>query len=114
MRVGLGTGSTAKYAILEIARKLKAGELESIVGVATSVESEQLALDRADAGLGDVAVLRDKVAGVLRRGQSLLLRGAAIPAEGLAWAACFGAPVAFGAVQDGYFIATRVFNLKGR
>src|SRR5215203_2617849 len=43
MRVGLGTGSTAKYAILEIARKIKSGELENITGVATSVESEQLA-----------------------------------------------------------------------
>lgn len=43
MRVGLGTGSTAKYAILEIARKIKSGELENIVGVATSVESENLA-----------------------------------------------------------------------
>ncbi len=43
MRVGLGTGSTARFAILEIARKLKIGELENIVGVATSVESERLA-----------------------------------------------------------------------
>jgi ribose 5-phosphate isomerase A len=43
MRVGLGSGSTAKYAILEIARKLKTGELENITGVATSVESENLA-----------------------------------------------------------------------
>ncbi len=49
-------------------------------------------------------------AGVLRRGQALLLRGA--PAEeGLAWVSCFGAPVAFGAVQEGYFVSTRVFNL---
>ena len=43
MRVGLGTGSTARFAILEIARKIKAGELENIVGVATSIESENLA-----------------------------------------------------------------------
>lgn len=43
MRVGLGTGSTAKHVILEIARKIKSGELENIVGVATSVESENLA-----------------------------------------------------------------------
>lgn len=43
MRVGLGTGSTAKYAILEIARKINAGELENIVSVATSIESERLA-----------------------------------------------------------------------
>jgi tRNA pseudouridine55 synthase len=51
-------------------------------------------------------------AATLRRGQALLLRGAAA-AEGPAWAACFGVPVAFGAVQDGYFVSTRVFNLKG-
>lgn len=43
MRVGLGTGSTARYAILEIARKIGAGELSNITGVATSVESEILA-----------------------------------------------------------------------
>lgn len=43
MRVGLGTGSTAKHAILEIARKIKSGELENIVGVATSIASENLA-----------------------------------------------------------------------
>ncbi|GGJ32307.1 ribose 5-phosphate isomerase A [Deinococcus roseus] len=43
MRVGLGTGSTAKYAILELARKLKEGELTDIVAVATSIDSERLA-----------------------------------------------------------------------
>ncbi|MGI8786669.1 MAG: ribose 5-phosphate isomerase A [Pyrinomonadaceae bacterium] len=43
MRVGLGTGSTAKHAILEIARRVQTGELKNIVGVATSVESENLA-----------------------------------------------------------------------
>jgi ribose 5-phosphate isomerase A len=43
MLVGLGTGSTAKYAILEIARKINAGELENIMSVATSIESEKLA-----------------------------------------------------------------------
>ena len=45
MRVGLGTGSTAKYAILEIARKLESGELSNIVAVATSVASENLACE---------------------------------------------------------------------
>jgi ribose 5-phosphate isomerase A len=43
MRVGLGTGSTARYAILEIARKIRARELAGITGVATSLESEKLA-----------------------------------------------------------------------
>lgn len=42
-RVGLGTGSTAKYAILEIGRKLAAGELTGVVGVATSEASDTLA-----------------------------------------------------------------------
>jgi len=41
--VGLGTGSTAKYAIEEIGRKLAAGELHDVVGVATSGASEELA-----------------------------------------------------------------------
>lgn len=42
-RVGLGTGSTAKYAIEELGRKLGAGELVGIVGVSTSEASEALA-----------------------------------------------------------------------
>lgn len=42
-RVGLGTGSTARYAIEELGRKLAAGELTGIVGVSTSEASEQLA-----------------------------------------------------------------------
>jgi tRNA pseudouridine55 synthase len=50
-------------------------------------------------------------AAILRRGQSLLLRGA-IPPEGPAWAACFGTPVALGVVQDGHFVSSRVFNAK--
>lgn len=44
MRVGLGTGSTSKYAILELGRLLAAGELHSIVGVATSEASQDLAV----------------------------------------------------------------------
>ncbi|MDB5045597.1 MAG: ribose 5-phosphate isomerase [Deinococcus sp.] len=43
MRVGLGTGSTAKYAIEEIGRRLAAGELTGVVGVATSEASDALA-----------------------------------------------------------------------
>jgi ribose 5-phosphate isomerase A len=55
MRVGLGTGSTARFAILEIARKIRAGELSGITGVATSVESERLARENGIAveDLGD-------------------------------------------------------------
>ena len=43
MVVGLGTGSTAKYAIIEIGRMVREGM--EIVGVATSVESERIARD---------------------------------------------------------------------
>ena len=43
MRVGLGTGSTAKYAIEEIGRRVSAGELTGVVGVATSEASDALA-----------------------------------------------------------------------
>ena len=43
MRVGLGTGSTAKYAIEEIGRRIASGELTGIVGVATSEASDVLA-----------------------------------------------------------------------
>jgi tRNA pseudouridine55 synthase len=48
----------------------------------------------------------------LRRGRPLLVRGAAV-VQGPAWVACFGAPVAFGVIEDGYFVSTRVLNLKG-
>ncbi len=66
------------------------------------------------AGLAEIAMLpvdRDGAAS-LRRGWPLLLRGA-VPQEGKAWAACFGTPVALGAIEDGYFVASRVFNAKG-
>ncbi len=64
------------------------------------------------AGLAELAFLPvdRNGAAILRRGQTLLLRGAA-PASGPAWAACFGTPIAFGMIEDGYFVATRVFNV---
>ncbi len=43
MTVGLGTGSTAKYAILEIGRLMSEKQLFGIVGVPTSAASAQLA-----------------------------------------------------------------------
>ena len=66
------------------------------------------------AGLAELPLLpidRDGAA-TLRRGQSLLLRGAS-PHQGPAWAACFGSPIAFGAIEGGYFVSARVFNTKG-
>ncbi|MCI0772810.1 MAG: ribose-5-phosphate isomerase RpiA [Chloroflexi bacterium] len=45
MIVGLGSGSTAIYAVREIARKLKQGELSGILGVPTSLEVEHQAAE---------------------------------------------------------------------
>ena len=47
----------------------------------------------------------------LRRGQSLILRGREAPLDGVAYAACGGVPVAFGEVQGGELLPSRVFNL---
>ncbi len=46
MRVGLGSGSTSRHAILELGRRVREGELSSIVGVATSEVSQTLALEQ--------------------------------------------------------------------
>lgn len=46
MAVGLGTGSTAKYAILEIGRLIRENKLSSIMGVPTSDASAQLAREQ--------------------------------------------------------------------
>ena len=43
MVLGLGTGSTAYWATLEIGEKLRTGQLSDVVGVATSLETERLA-----------------------------------------------------------------------
>jgi ribose 5-phosphate isomerase A len=45
MTLGLGTGSTAKHAIIEIGRLIKEHKLMDVIGVATSLESEKLALE---------------------------------------------------------------------
>jgi tRNA pseudouridine55 synthase len=66
------------------------------------------------AGLAEVPIVpvdRSEAA-TLRRGQKLLLRGPA-PTQGRAYVECFGTPIAFGVVEDGYFVSTRVFNLRG-
>jgi tRNA pseudouridine55 synthase len=68
-----------------------------------------------EAGLAEltcIAVDRDG-ATIVRRGQKLLLRGSHAPGEGPAYVACFGSPIAFGVVESGYFVSTRVFNLAG-
>jgi tRNA pseudouridine55 synthase len=73
------------------------------------------AMQPLEAGLAELPCLpvdRDGAAH-LRRGGKLLIRGATVPPEGPAWVACFGEPVAFGAIEAGYFVSTRVFNLRG-
>lgn len=46
MTVGLGTGSTAKYAVLELGRKLREGELRSVCAIPTSNATQTLALEQ--------------------------------------------------------------------
>jgi len=43
MVVGLGTGSTARYAVMELGRRLRAGELSDVVAVPTSEATARLA-----------------------------------------------------------------------
>jgi tRNA pseudouridine55 synthase len=66
------------------------------------------------AGLAEIPLLAIDRAGaaILRRGQKLLLRGSA-PMQGPAYADCLGTPIAFGVIREGYFVSTRVFNLRG-
>lgn len=53
MVVGLGTGSTAEYAVRELARRLKERKLRHIVGIPTSRRTARLALDLG-ISLGDL------------------------------------------------------------
>ncbi|MBL8587611.1 MAG: tRNA pseudouridine(55) synthase TruB [Methylobacteriaceae bacterium] len=71
------------------------------------------ALKPVEAGLTEVpCVIVDRNgAARLRRGQGLLLRGRDAPSGGMAWAACGGEPVAFGAIEEGELRPSRVFNL---
>ena len=45
MVVGLGSGSTAKFAVQQIAARISSGELENIVGIPSSTQTENLARD---------------------------------------------------------------------
>jgi tRNA pseudouridine55 synthase len=83
------------------------------VGPFREAQARAAALLRVDAGLAEMTCIpidRDG-ARTLRRGQKLLLRGSHAPTDGPAYASCFGSPVAFGVVEEGYFVSTRVFNL---
>ena len=46
MVVGLGSGSTARFATLRIGERLRSGELRDIVGIPTSEETARLAAER--------------------------------------------------------------------
>lgn len=52
MDVGLGTGSTTAWAIAEIGRLLRTGELKNVRGVATSLQSHELAKEASIPLLG--------------------------------------------------------------
>lgn len=43
MVVGLGTGSTARFVVEEVGRRLRAGELDRIIGIPTSVATQRQA-----------------------------------------------------------------------
>ena len=89
------------------------GQATALEALDDSPEARAAALAPVESGLAELprlAVDRDG-ASTLRRGQKLLLRGSGLPPEGPAYAACFGAPVAFGSIESGYFVSTRVFNL---
>lgn len=43
MVVGLGTGSTAKHAVIRIGERIRNGDLKNIVGIPSSVQTEELA-----------------------------------------------------------------------
>jgi tRNA pseudouridine55 synthase len=78
-----------------------------------SAEARTTALLPIEAGLSELTRVPTDRAGaaILRRGQKLLLRGAAAPTEGPAYSVCLGTPISVGVVEGGYFISTRVFNL---
>jgi tRNA pseudouridine55 synthase len=90
--------------------------LEDTVTLDELEEAGAAAMDMllpVEAGLTEVpcvVVDRDGAAR-LRRGQSLLLRGRDAPLGGPAYAACGGVPVAFGEVEQGELVPSRVFNL---
>ena len=43
MVLGLGTGSTTRFAVERIAERIKTGDLKNIVGIPSSIQTEKLA-----------------------------------------------------------------------
>ena len=98
-------------------RRTRVGPFTEADAVALSDLGERGAgapvMRRVEAGLMElprVVVDRDAAAR-LRRGQSILLRGADAPMDGSAYAACGGVVIAVGAVEKGELVPGRVFNL---
>ena len=90
----------------------KAVTLDSLRETPDLARQAMLPVEAGLRELTSIALDRDGAA-ILRRGQKLLLRGSHAPGDGPAYASCFGAPIAFGMVEAGYFVSTRVFNLRG-
>ncbi len=76
-------------------------------------ETAAASLRHVEAGLGELTrILVDRSdAARLRRGQPMLLRGAAPPPDGLAYAACSGVVISIGEIVGGELVPGRVFNL---
>jgi tRNA pseudouridine55 synthase len=108
------------YGHVVLLRRTRVGPFRSeqavtLDGLREAPELAREAMLPVEAGLQEltnIALDRDSAA-ILRRGQKLLLRGSHAPGDGPAYASCFGAPIAFGIVEAGYFVSTRVFNLPG-
>jgi tRNA pseudouridine55 synthase len=93
--------------------EIDAVPLPALEGIASEPSHARRHLLSVEAGLSEIACIivdRDAAAR-LRRGQPLLLRGRDAPAAGVAYAACGGVAVAFGPVEGGELVPSRVFNL---
>ena len=105
------------YGHVTALRRTRVGPFREIdaVPLATLEQPEAAAeaLRRVEAGLGELTrILVDRPdAARLRRGQPILLRGAEMPPQGLAYAACSGVVIAIGAIEGAELVLTRVFNL---
>ena len=105
------------YGHVTALRRTRVGPFNEAHAVALAdledAEAAACALQRVEAGLGELTrILVDRTdAARLRRGQSMLLRGADAPPQGLVYAACSGVIVAIGAVEGGELVPARVFNL---
>lgn len=90
-------------------------DLVAFADLEASPEAAAESMLAVEAGLTELpcVVIDRNAAARLRRGQSILLRGRDAPAEGeKAYAACEGAPVAFGTVESGELVPSRVFNFQ--